>query len=83
MYLPAFQPCDAKMNLIARVIWVVCVRPEPCSGRSEAISRFPLGFCIAEHDDAGSGVAPLRAIAPLTATTSATVAITADTPVPA
>ncbi len=82
-YLPAFHACCVKMNLIARVIWDVWVRPDPCSGRSEAISRFPPAFWIAEHDDAGSGVAPLRATAPLTIATSATMATSADTPVPA
>ena len=47
------------------------------------MSRFPPGFWIAEHDDAGSGVAPLRAIAPLTVATRATTAISADNPAPA
>jgi hypothetical protein len=47
------------------------------------MSRLPLGFWIAEHDAAGSGVAPLvRAIAPLAIVTSATTAITADAPAP-
>ena len=45
------------MYAIAFVIWIVWVRPEPWSGRSEAIRYCPLGFWIAEHDDAGKGVA--------------------------
>src|SRR3954451_4004967 len=77
-YLPAFQPCWLKMNLIARVICSVCVRPEPSRGRSDATRIWPLPFWIAEHDDAGSGVALLRANAPLTVATRATIAITAD-----
>src|SRR5437588_6626132 len=60
---------------------MVCVRPEPSRGRSDAISSFPLAFTIAEHDDAGSGVALLRAIA-LIAATRATIAISADAPAP-
>ena len=39
------------------------------------------GF-LAKHDDAGSGVEPLRAIAPLTIVARATIAISADAPAP-
>ena len=71
------------MNLIARVICDVWVRPEPSRGRSDAIRYCPLLFWIAEHDDAGSGVAPLLANAPPTVAASATMAISADAPAPA
>src|SRR5919201_6094466 len=62
-YLPAFQPCCLRMKAIAFVISIVCVRPAPWSGRSEATRTLPLPFWIAEHDDAGSGDAPDRATA--------------------
>src|SRR5581483_5550684 len=81
-YLPAFQPCWLKMNLIARVICSVWVRPEPSRGRSDATRIWPLPFWIAEQDDAGRGVALLRANAPLTVATSAAIAMRADAPAP-
>src|SRR5215203_3246626 len=45
------------MKLIASVIWTVCVRPAPWSGRSDAIRKSAsFGPLIALHDDAGSAV---------------------------
>src|ERR1700751_3946994 len=70
------------MNLIARVICSVCVRPDPSRGRTEATRIWPLGFWIAEQDDAGRGVALLREEGPATIATNAANAITADTPAP-
>src|SRR5215203_6102481 len=45
------------MKLIASVIWTVCVRPAPWSGRSDAIRKSAsFGPLIALHDDAGIAV---------------------------
>jgi hypothetical protein len=71
------------MYAIAFVIWTVWVRPEPWRGRSEAIRYCPLPFWIAEHDDAGKGVALEWAIAPPTVTASTTIATPTDAPTPA
>src|SRR3954463_10832894 len=38
LYLPALKLCCLRMNLIASVICTVCARPEPCSGRSDAMT---------------------------------------------
>src|SRR5262249_45039995 len=60
------------MKAIAFVISIVCVRPAPCRGRSEASSLSPVPW-TAVHDDAGSGVtADVRAVAPPTVTARTT-----------
>src|SRR5262245_54536266 len=71
------------MNSIAFVISIVCVRPAPWSGRSEAMRYFPPLFLIAEQLDAGSGLAPERAIAPLTVAVSTTTPSNATSAEPA
>jgi hypothetical protein len=51
-----------RTNAIAFVIWIVCVRPEPWSGRSDAIRYFALPLpsdWMVEHDEAGSAWIPL------------------------
>src|SRR5207247_10548938 len=68
------------MKAIAFVISIVCVRPAPWSGRSDATRTFPLPFWIAEHDDAGSGVAPERATAPTVTASAATASAAASAP---
>src|SRR5262245_14569229 len=66
------------MNWIAFVISIVWVRPEPWSGRSDAIRNFALVEPFtAEHDDDGSGVSWLLLVPPEPTAASTSVPVTA------
>src|SRR4051794_29285968 len=64
---------------MACVIWVVCARDEPCSGRSETTVRSPVPY-VFEHVDGSAAAAFVRAAAVPPTPSVAVTATDAATP---
>ncbi len=85
LYFPAFQPADLSWKTIAFVISIVCVRLDPCSGRSDATMKSGLPeppYCTFPHADAGNGVTLLVALPAIPTMASAMAAAAAATSPP-